>query len=497
MLKNLFAPLVVGLIIWFVQYHYKDIPTAIYTVSDSMEIVGSQGKIEFAQEITVTNSGQNAVKDISIKIPQHISTFKLTKHSSLTQEKSFSEKNSFELIYPELPSGQKIRLQIRYDGYSIAKNWISISHANGNAQAQENQTPAINYLWIWLAFLFGSLTQTLSEIRRWKRESFRKWVKEEEIFRNDKAWFARTVEWSEMQFEAIERTLLGYNFSDIEQTTYFQLLNRSKPTLLSDEHWVKLEKLASTSLMERFSKEVTKYSNTERLLDLFKIKKPLGLSIELWSDFQKSLIEKLKDKLFPAHMKTEDYENILDPNNLILNSLPDPIANEFRELAQKYYSEHLTSRDMLERHSEPLTVLKTARLDLVTASRAASVKDNIFRIARMMAMPSHWGIRDLELFLSKGRPEWMPVEEFNSIFEFVSQAKSLSDERNTLRQHEIELETTKEETENLKKRVIKQLEMIDRVLTNPSSIEKIEDYDQTFAPGNKRNLELIASLLKN
>jgi len=64
--------------------------------------------------------------------------------------------------------------------------------------------------------------------------------------------------------------------------------------------------------MERFSREVTMYSKLERLLDLFKLKKPKALSIELWSEFQNSLIEKLKDKLFPEHITTKQYVQILD-----------------------------------------------------------------------------------------------------------------------------------------------------------------------------------------
>lgn len=496
MLKSLLVPLVVGLVIWFVQNHYKDVPTATYSVSDAIEIVGSQGKVESAQEVTIVNSGSSAVKDISIKVPRYISTFKLTKHSSLIQEKSFPGESSFELVYPELPSGQKIRLQIRYDGSPMEKSWLSISHADGNAQAQENQTPPINYLWIWLAFFLGTLMQTAPEIRRWKRESFRKWANKEEIYRNDKPWFASSAEWSEMQFEAIERTIKGYHFDQIELTPYFQLLNCSKPTLLSEEHWAKLQKQATESLMERFSKEVTKYSNAEKLVDLFKVKKPEALSINNWAEFQESLIDRLKSKLLPAHMKAEDYVNILDFNNLMLKSLPDPVASEIRELAQRYYSEYLTSRETLEIMSDPSTVLKTARFDLLTADQAASVEKKILRIARMIAMPSDWGIKELDFFLSKGRPEWMQEEEFSSICKIVSQTKTLSDESNALRQQEIKLSSEKLEAENLMKRVLAQLDLIDRVLTNPNSIEKIEDYDQTFAPGNRKNLELVASLLK-
>lgn len=496
MLKSLIVAIASGLFIWFIQNHYRDVPTATYSTSDAIEIVGSQGKIESAQEVTVVNSGHSAVKDISIKVPRHV-TYKITKHSGLVQEKTFSGDNSFELIYPELPSGQKIRLQIRYDGSPMDKNWISISHADGNSQALENQTPTFNYLWIWLAFMVGVFTQTFPEIRRWKRESFRKWADEKEIFRNDKPWYASSSEWSEMQFEAIERSIRGYSFSAIEQTAYFKLLSRSKPTLLSEEHWARLQKQASESLMERFSKEVTTYSTTEKLADLFKVNKPDAFSISNWAEVQKSLNDRIIAKLLPASMRAEDYVSILDSNNKMLNGLPESTRNKIRELAQNYYADDLTNRKSLELMSDPSAVLQTARLDLLTADQAEHVKNKVLRIARMVAMPSHWSIRELELFISKGRPEWMKEGEFDSISEIVSQAKTLSDERNDLRQQEIELSSKKLEAENLKERVVAQLDLIDRILTNPSSFDRIEDYDKIFAPGNRKNLELVASLLKS
>ena len=496
MLKNIIGAVVIGLIMLFVQNYFKDVPTATYIVSEAIEIVGSQGKSEYAQEIVVANPGHSALKDISIKVPRHISSFKLTKHSSLIQEKTFQGDNSFELVYPDLPSGQKIRLQIRYDGIPMDKSWISISHADGVAQPQENQTPAINFLWIWLAFCAGILSQSVSAIRSWKRESFSKWATNEEPFRNNKPWFSTSAEWSEMQYESIRRTLNNSSYyASIDSSAHYQLLNRSKPTLLSEEHWTKLQKQATESLMSNFSKMVTRYSSPDKLVDLFKLKKPEALPIESWTEFQKSLISQLKSNLLPAGMKPTDYVNILDPNNLMLKILPDQVASEIRDLAQKYYSEYLTSRSAWETESDSLTVLKSARLDLLTSDQAASVKKKILRLARMAAMPSDWSIGKLELFISKERPEWMPEKEFNSLRELVTQSKSLSDERSALHQQERELKTAKLVAESLKKRVLAQLDLIDRVLSNPSSINKIEEYDSTFAPGNRKNLELVATLL--
>ncbi|WP_146156624.1 hypothetical protein [Nitrosomonas nitrosa] len=501
MIKTIFVSVLGGLILWSVQNYFKDMPTAKYIISDAIEIPNSNGDLEYAQEVSVVNSGTSAVKTISIKVPRHISTYKLTKHSNQNDEKVFSDANSFELIYPELPSEQKIRMLVRYDGEPIQKDWISISHADGNAQAQENQSPQVNFNWIWLAFVFGMLTQTTGDIRKWKRESFSRWTKDENIFRDDKPWFVSSTEWPEIQFEAIDRSLKSYSYiensSDIKKNLCYQLLNRTKPEMLPDEKWILLQKEASNLLMAKLSNVITKYTKVVKLVDFFKIEKPKALSNELWSDIEESLTESLINNLLPTYIKDKEFVAILDTSNPILKHIPETVAVRIRELAQERYTDYLTNHNTLRLLDNPLTILKTARLDLLTNKQSDDIKESVFRFSRVNGMPSIWDICELKLFISKGKPEWMSEKEFNSLSDFVTQSQSLADQRDSLNRQQYDLESNKLATDKLKARVLSQLELIDKILINPSAIEKIEDYDQTFAPGNRKNLELIASLLKS
>lgn len=496
MFKNLIVAIVGGLILWVAQDRWKDVPTASYSISDAIEIPSSQGSAESAQEISILNSGRSAVKDISIKVPRTISSYNLTKHSNLIKEQIVSGSNSFELVYPELPKGQKIRMLIRYDGGPINKGYISINHADGNAQAQENQSPSLNYLWVWIAYIFGVLTQSVGDFRRFKRESFLKWADSEKLFRNDKPWFALSVEWPKMQFEAIRQSLLAHNYSSIEQTSYYQLLNRPKPFLLNDDDWADLRKKGVELLMKRFSEEVTTYSNADKLVDLFKLKKPEGLSHESWTKFQESLNSQMQNKLLPKHMNAADFVKILEPNNLTLKGLPELVVSQIRKLAQQDYARYLTDGSIWEIKNDPQIVLKTARFDLLTDEQSASIKKTLLQFARMNGMPSSWAIPELKHFISKEKPEWMGEKEFKSISDLVSKDNSLTDELDVLHDQQAELASRRIENDKLTKRVLAQLDLIDKVLSNPSAVEKIEDYDQTFAAGNRKNLELVATLLK-
>jgi len=498
MVKTIFAGVVVGLFLWIIEDYRKDVPLATYIISDAIEIPTSEGKPKYAQEIMITNSGQSLVRDISIKIPRHVSTHKLTKHSNQVEEKIFSELNSFELVYPELPSEQKISMLVSYEGEPLKKDWISISHSNGNAQAQENEAPETNFFLIWVAFVIGMFTQIAGDIRKWKREIFGSsfWTDEKDVMRNDKPWFASSSEWSDMQFEGINKLLNRYDLSSsIGEKFYYRLLNSQKPILLSDEKWAILQKEASKLFMAEISKELTGYVRIEKLVDFFKLEKPIALSTQSWSDFEKSLVEVSIEKILPKHIQIEDIIRILEHNNTILKNFPKEIVDKIFELAQERYSNYLISYETL-RWNEPLKLLKTSKFELLTDEQSQFTKDYLIKFARLQNMPKSLHIHDLELFVSKEKPEWMSQKEYDSLTEFVNHSKSLSSERDALQSERTEFESEKLKTEHLKARVLLQLELIDKIIANPDAIEKIEDYDQTFAPGNKRNLELIASLLK-
>lgn len=505
MLKTILVAVIGGLILFVVQNKLKDIPTATYSVSDAIEIANPKGNSEFAQEIVVNNFGQTLVKNISIKVPQSLTTYKLTKHSNQISERVFKEAGRFELVYPELSPKQQFRLLVRYDGLPMAKDWISISHDDGNAKVQDTQNASINYFWIWLAFFSGTLVSSINEIRRWKRESYSKWAKSEDVYVNKKPWYAFPSEWPEMQFEAIKRHLSEggeYSFSKVQESTYYQLLNRSKPTLLTKENWLTLQSQAVELLMARFSREVTTYANTEKLMDLLKLEKPEALPIEKWSVFESSLKERLVSKLLPANMRSEDYVNILNSNNALLKRLPEEFANEVRDKARSYYSEYLTSRDCIYRATTPYEILKTARLDLLSEQQAKSVRDEILRIVRQSESPTKWTVEQLKYFVSKGKQEWMSEAEFESINTLISQFDSLLEERRLLSEREQKLQraeyevaSIKGEAESYRKRVKDQLDFIDKILSDPNSMERVEDYDMTFSKGNWMNLAKVAGLL--
>lgn len=494
MLKNLIVLVVGSLLVWFVQDHLKDVPAVTYSVSDGIEIVGSQGKSEYAQEIAVLNSGKKTANAVSVKIPRHINSYKLTKHSSLVTEKAFLEADSFELVYPALPVNQKIRLLVRYEGSPISSDWIAINHADGNAQPQDKQSSKINYLWIWLAFWLGFMSSIIWDIRSFKKNWFRSWTDRNQLFRDDKPWFCSASEWKELQAEAIERALERYSYDPIAQKLSYLVLNRAKPALMADEAWSKLQQQAAKLLKDQLSREITVYASKDKLVDLLEVRKPATVTLETWADIQKSINSRIKSILLPEYIKNDDLIKILEKSSAALKDLPETLAADVRETAQTLYF-RISMEQCVKGYWSTLQTIDDVRFDLLNSDQQTKLKELSAKVARLRSMPSSWTLHGLQPFVDQGKPDWMLETEFDAVCKLVSEANSLSNDRDAMNKKLSELACASADIDVLKSRVLAQLGLIDKVLTNPSSIDKLEDYDATFAPGNRKSLELVASIL--
>ena len=58
------------------------------------------------------------------------------------------------------------------------------------------------------------------------------------------------------------------------------------------------------------------------------------------------------------------------------------------------------------------------------------------------------------------------------------------------------LATDKNIVSTLKCKIERQLDIIHNVLTDPGSVDRIEDYSNVFSPGNFENLRLLSEHLK-
>jgi len=89
----------------------------------------------------------------------------------------------------------------------------------------------------------------------------------------------------------------------------------------------------------------------------------------------------------------------------------------------------------------------------------------------------------------KEQPDSLDGKEWGDIIELERKIATTSMK---IEEDKSKLETDKQKTNELKNKVLKQLSIIDDILIDPGSINKIEDYDNPFSEGNFANLKKIS-----
>ena len=496
MLGNVILTVVVSLAVWFVHGHSADAPELTYFASDPIEVTGALGRAEYAQEIAVLNQGPVAAKAVSIKVPRSISSYQLHKHSNLAREASQTGSNSFELLYPELPPDQRIALFVRYDGSPVAREWIAVSDSTGNAKALERQPDPLSPLFLLAIFWSGFVVFQLLDVRRQFADKFIRDADDELLWRNDRPWFAGRGKWSGMQREAIVRALQRCTSLSLENSLAFQLLNRAKPSLMRDADWEAVKAKAVALVMMDGSRKLMQATGKDPLIDLARLRKPELMPWPDWEKLQEAIHERLYDLLLPVRQNAVDYPSLLEPGRSPLADMPDALATEIRGAAQEFYFRQLIRRST-DTWGEPAAVLQTARLDLLNDEQEERLRQHVAQLGRMRKMPRSWEVAELKVFLAEGRPDWMSEQEYLAIGQLVDRIDDLAEEDQFLRSREKRAKADQIEADNLRKKALAQLGLINRVLSSPEAVETLEDYHQVFTPGDIKSLERVAWILRS
>ena len=496
MLRNLILTVAVSLLVWFAHVKSADSPELTYFASNPIEVTGALGRTEYAQEISVVNQGRVAAKAVSIKVPRSIASYQLQKHSNLTREASQNGNNSFELLYPELPPDQRIALFVRYDGGPVAREWVVVSHSTGNATALEKQPEPVSPLLLLAIFWSGFLVFQLLDVRRQHAEKFIHSADDELLWRNDQPWFAARGKWSGIQRDAIMYALQRGASPSPESSLAFQLLKRTKPSLMQEAHWEELKAKAVAVVLTECSRMLMQATGKSQLIDLVRLRKPELMPWPDWEKLQEAIHERLYDLLLPVRQNAVDYPSLLEPGRSPLSDIPEALATEIRGAAQEFYFRQLLRRST-DTWGEPGAVLQTARLDLLSDDQEEQLRQHVAQLGRMRKMPRSWDVAELRAFLADGRPDWMPEEEYQAIGKLVERIDDLAEEDQFLRRREKRAMADQIEADNLRKKALAQLGLINRVLSSPEAVETLEDYGQVFAAGDLQSLERVAWILRS
>lgn len=487
-----------------VPFLIRQRPDVRYTLSDPIRIGQTEGTGKIWQQIEVKNKGNIEAKDIKIKINAPISQNEVAKNSEADKVEEFATKDSLEFSYPSLPPNGAFTITVASLEKQIVPDNISVLLSNGIAiEAFSKRSSFLFWLIPWIfAGLFSTFYLVLSLITG-KESSFdykARYEPIEGVLKKKKPFFIESSKWLSIRLRAIEKAATTWNMGDISISELYRTLSNDPPSFLNQDEWEIYRKKAIDGFKDEFTKKVSYAYRTEHLLLFVQLKQPKHLPESDWIDLHKDASNRYmvsrEGELFIA-----DKEKL---RVLLKEEKPEGLSsdvwyNYYKRFQREYYEQLKRELDYSLTPNEDLDKNDLSHLSEDSSSQLR----NIAYRRGLQLLPDVRTERGAKDFLSKTKQKWIKDSDYNeykNMAEKTLKLERMEEELGTKEEHLVERESkvSTESNEIAKKlnKINSQLQIINEVLSDPTVLERIEDYNNTFASGNFANLKKIGELLK-
>ncbi|MBI3853903.1 MAG: hypothetical protein HY298_27065 [Verrucomicrobia bacterium] len=529
------AGIIVALFAWWLNSEKFDLR---YTLSEKIPLRFGGASEEAVQQIEVKNLSKRPIERIQVKLPPQLTTYEVSKNSQADQFEHFKNAQSEEFIYPTLPPQGSFRIVFKTPGEGVAKSQVQVTHNKGEATyALETGGRSTSvFAWaallgpaIWLFLSFFSLRSTL--IDSWSSDAE---YRSERVVRRSIPFYMSNEKWAEIRTKAIAN-LGKYPYEsvhdDIEDLSCYKWLNREKPNFLSGDEWDVLRKASTERLRAAFGKRLESFWSGDEVPRYLRIKKPVQYASGKWEELRVELQEK-----FLRRRASEGYDN---PVLKLQETKPEGIEQPEWTKSQAKLIQRLASQlyDAALREDSPLSYVKKQNLNVLPKDTADELLNKAYK-AELKRIPDLVVDANAEKFLGDGKPAWMSDEDYSTykqkaertlrvakkdvlnglleriLFNVQLPKKELevldSELQEKLRKMDEEIRLAKEknrsEAERISKesqelasdreKVLKQLQILNNLFTDPLSIDRVESYDNPFASGNFELLRKVSMTLR-
>ncbi len=552
-MKNILSQITVGVVViilgWGI-FNWITTPTADirYTLLEPIAVKIADTP-QYIQQLDIKNLGKLEATNLNIRIDASNLTCDVIKYSQADDEKIYVEENQTEISYPKLPPGGEIKIILKSStNYNVNTKNIDIGHDKGKAKEILSSTNTDTIKWffilimaIYIALSINSWRSTI--LTRYERNAY---TDPDRILKKRKPFYASEEDWKSIRADAIRRKVhLGIDYineyEDIDKNENYKFLSMEQPGYLDDNEWRQLLE-ASAKTFEKFLR--MNLANGTILDKTVLPDCPKYYSVNAWNSFSdkyfKKYINEKIEKIFRFKIKDDIITAIGSQKP---NQMKQEIWDDYIKELKKVYYESIASNLIYE--SEPIKYLKTENLDILPTSKNNEIlKQNAYRL-QMREVNNINSLEEAQKFIANPKPEWIrdldyrtilnhaenivelehqkksykmmydilqniiygedfpvnkpdsiDVRDWTKLKEFDARSKELEEKSQDVLKKESELASSKNETEDLKRRVIRQLEIINSCLVDETTLDRVEDYENIFAPGNIANLKLITSALK-
>lgn len=461
----------------FWSYYLKEVPDVQYSISTSIPLAfeeaanAKRSRNEYVQQIEVANSGKGEAKRIVIKLAGPISQFYLSKHSASEEPLITNNADGFELSYPSLPPATGFQLTVKTNT-DLAARQVDVFHQAGKARfvspgAKKSEFGLADAfgLGISIFYLFMMYSSFMDEFKY--RYLFKRYSSGiAELLKSEKPWYIRKTDWPEILEDLIARAISTQisTYSAVTGWPQYVLLNSDRPTDLMQSMWEELKDTASTRLLDALKLKARQASSKAEIYDLLSLQWPVGLSETNRESAIKALSANYIEYLVTAS-SIDDLVRILSADDK-----PSLISTEYWERF-KGKAEAEVIRSVVEK------IISTVSINIESLPEWS-----------VLSTINRYKLSSLKEFQVKAREA---DEKLKLAIKSTEHANSLE---NAILRREAEANASEYRNRQLQNKVMRQLEVIDKLIANPSYIDRIESYDDTFAPGNWALLRKLVSI---
>lgn len=542
MIKNLLAPIFVGLIILYAGYILTNKSAELkYTLSEGIPTTFiDNDKKEIIQQLTILNTGNDVAKNILVRIDASIENYTITKYSLSDESKVTKTNSSFEILYPLLPMDGKITYIFKTSISGINDNNLKITYDNGKAEkALEsnslNISNIISTIVIIIYFILILREFLKFQIENLKSKSeyenyfdflnkkkpfyigYKDWYKIREkyiknisikntwktieeydvykILNQDMPNFIIKEEWSLLTSKSIE--LLDEKLKEIIDkpsfATHESLLLIKKPKLFPEQKWQELEERINKNFVDREYLDFTRLNYSDsKLIERIKKGQPKGLSNKYWEEYNKIILDLLYLK---------NLHSVLRYESLNIESIKYLSEEEQNTLKALLYKVKLNKLIILDSFDSAIYLKKKEKLDwlkqedydrlLENANKYIELDKNEERNRIYYQLLKDIAIHNFHL---KTKPELIEDSEWEKLKELED---SILNKLEIVKKDSIENNTQKQKNKKLKKKLSMQLKILNDFFDAPDSINRIEDYDNPFSVGTFERLKEFSKNYSN
>jgi hypothetical protein len=286
--------------------------------------------------------------------------------------------------------------------------------------------------------------------------------------------------------------------SDVSSWHIHRLLNSGKPKSLPDDIWAKILPELTDGFISRLTtlaERGYRWSHPEEVRKLLALPKPIAVFDEKWNKLKEELGVIYSTAVITRAML---YSEFTEPLAALDNvQLDQKDREKIRKTLQALYSVHIINQIL--KSLDPVETLNRADLRPLPESDAEALQafvcgrrySALTQAIRSIIRGSGLDSNPPRLILQE---EWADLKRIEK--ETLSVRNAYEEKRAELDTREAQVMQREAESKALKTTVLRQLDVINTFINDPTVLNRIEEYDTVFAPGNLLNLRKLAEHLR-